>query len=119
LSIKPEFASAILSGTKRFEYRRTIFRREDIDTVVLYASSPTQRVVGEFTIKRVISAPPMELWASTHAWSGISRAYFNDYFRGCQVAHAIEVGKVKEYKLPKLLTASLSVSRAPQSFCYV
>lgn len=119
LSIRPEFASAILAGTKRFEFRRAIFRREDVDTVVLYASSPTQKVVGEFTIKQIISAPPAQLWATTQASAGITRSYFIDYFRGCEVAHAIEVGLVRQYRRPRSLSSSLSLSRAPQSFCYV
>ena len=51
LSVKPRFAEAILAGLKTFEFRRAIFRRTDIKTVVLYASSPTCKVVGEFTIE--------------------------------------------------------------------
>ena len=50
LSVKPQFAEAILAGVKTFEFRRALFRRPDIKTVVLYASSPTCKVVGEFTI---------------------------------------------------------------------
>ena len=58
LSVKPRFAEAILAGEKTFEFRRAVFRRQDIETVVLYASSPTCKVVGEFTIDKVLSLAP-------------------------------------------------------------
>ena len=42
LSIKPEFANKIFEGTKRFEFRKSIFKKE-VKTVVVYASSPLQQ----------------------------------------------------------------------------
>ena len=48
LSIKPEYASKILDGTKRYEYRRAIFKRTEVTTVVVYASDPVRKVIGEF-----------------------------------------------------------------------
>ena len=40
LSIKPEFADMIFAGTKRYEFRRAIFKRNDLEGVLVYASSP-------------------------------------------------------------------------------
>ena len=40
LSVKPKFAEAILAGDKTFEFRRLLFKRDDVRTIVLYASSP-------------------------------------------------------------------------------
>ena len=34
LSIKPEFAFAIINGSKKFEYRKNIFKNQDISSVV-------------------------------------------------------------------------------------
>ena len=47
LSIKPEFVSSIFKGEKRFEYRRTIFK-SPVERVVIYETSPTKKIVGEF-----------------------------------------------------------------------
>ena len=52
LSIKPEFAELIFKGTKKFEFRKSIFKNSEIKTVVVYASSPMQKVIGEFEIDR-------------------------------------------------------------------
>ncbi|WP_369009144.1 ASCH domain-containing protein, partial [Escherichia coli] len=45
LSIKPEFAEKILNGTKRFEFRKGIFKNPQISTVVIYATMPLGKVV--------------------------------------------------------------------------
>ena len=51
LSIKPEFADKIFNGTKKYEYRRSIFKKKEVKTVVVYASSPIQKIIGEFEEK--------------------------------------------------------------------
>ena len=37
----------ILNGTKTFEYRKNRFRRQNIDSIVIYATSPVMKVIGE------------------------------------------------------------------------
>ncbi len=37
LSIKPEFASAIFSGEKLYEFRKAVFRNRSVDKVYVYA----------------------------------------------------------------------------------
>ena len=39
LSIKPEFADKIFNGTKKYEFRKSIFKNKDVDTVVVYPKS--------------------------------------------------------------------------------
>jgi predicted transcriptional regulator len=65
LSIKPEFAEMIFSGSKRYEFRRSIFRNPDVKTIVVYASSPVQKVIGEFEIETIINAELENLWKQT------------------------------------------------------
>ncbi|MGY4282029.1 putative transcriptional regulator [Bradyrhizobium sp. LM2.7] len=40
LSIKPVHVANILSGAKTFEFRRKIFSRRDIKTVLIYCNPP-------------------------------------------------------------------------------
>src|SRR5215813_7936728 len=72
LSIKPEYAEAIFAGTKRFEFRRTIFR-EDIKVVVVYTTSPVGQVLGEFSVEGVITDDVDALWKRTEQQAGIER----------------------------------------------
>jgi len=119
LSIKPKFAHAILDGQKRFEFRRALFRREGIVRVIIYASSPEQKVVGEFLIEDVLSLAPDSLWRLTRAYAGIDKSYFDRYFAGRNQAHAIKIGKPTRYREPLDLKKDFGVARPPQSFCYV
>ncbi|VGO20751.1 hypothetical protein [Pontiella sulfatireligans] len=118
LSIKPEFAERIFDGTKLYEFRKVIFRNPDIKTIVVYASSPVQRVIGEFDIETILSDAPESLWKETKEFSGISKEFFFDYFSERNVGFAIKVKKTRRFKTPRCLRSSYNVS-PPQSFCYI
>ena len=96
LSIKPEFAFKIFDGEKKFEFRKVIFKNPDIRTVVVYASSPVQQVIGEFEIDDILSSSPNEIWELTKKYSGISEIYFHEYFENRLVAHAIKIKNTKK-----------------------
>lgn len=118
LSIKPEFAERIFDGSKKYEFRKAIFKNPDVKTVVVYASSPVQRVIGEFDIETILSDAPENLWKETQEFSGITEDFFFDYFSKRDVGFAIKVKKVRRYNKPRCLRTSYNVS-PPQSFCYV
>lgn len=119
LSIKPEYAEKILEGNKRYEFRKAIPKVPGITTVVIYATKPVSKVIGEFDIDRVLSDKPSELWSITSKFSGITRRFFNEYFHGCDTAYAIKVKKVRRYKEPLDLSLILRSGIPPQSFCYL
>lgn len=118
LSIKPEFVEKIFDGSKKYEYRKILFKRSDINVIVIYASAPVQRVVGEFRIKDIFSESVDILWERTKEYSGISKEYYMSYFQHKNVANAIEIGEMKKYKETKLLS-DYKIVQAPQSFCYI
>ncbi len=118
LSIKPEFAFKIFDGEKKFEFRKVIFKNPDIRTVVVYASSPVQQVIGEFEIDDILSSTPNEIWELTKKYSGISEIYFHEYFENRLVAHAIKIKNTKRYKKPMSLKDDFNVL-PPQSYLYL
>jgi len=119
LAIKPEFAEKIFDGSKKFEFRKTIFKSEDVKVVVIYASSPMQKVIGEFEIDKVIEMEPEILWEKTKKHSGISKEYFDSYFNEKEKGFAIKIKKLKKYRSPKCLKADFNISSPPQSFLYL
>jgi len=119
LSIKPEFAEAIFSGMKRFEFRRTIFKQARIEKVYVYASRPICMVIGEFEIEKILSSDPTSLWKTTKRESGISKEYFKEYFDGKKIAHAMKISSPRRYNKPISLQKMFRISRPPQSFMYV
>lgn len=118
LSIKPEFAYKIFDGTKKYEFRKTLFKRKDVNKVVVYASNPVKRVIGEFSIADILTDDVESIWKITEQYSGISEKFYNQYFENKDMANAIKVGEVIRYKTPKLLS-DFEIEYAPQSFVYL
>ena len=118
ISIKPEFADKIFTGIKKYEFRKVLFKNNDIDTAIVYASSPVQKVIGEFKIKSIISDAPYSVWLQTKMYSGINKEYFDNYFLNRDIAHAIHIGDIKIYQIPKTLS-SFGLKFPPQSFMYI
>jgi len=117
LSIKPEFAFKIFDGTKKFEFRKSIFKNENIKTIIVYASSPVQQVIGEFDFDEVLNYDLSTLWDLTQEHSGISEEFYYDYFANKDEGFAIKIKKTKKYRKPKCLRADFNLS-PPQSFAY-
>lgn len=119
LSIKPEFAEKIFDGLKKFEFRRVIFKSTTVSRIVVYASSPVQRVIGEFEIERILSLRTAKLWHRTKRHSGIQKSFFDQYFRGRDKGFAIKIKCPRRYSTPILLECLCKTSRPPQSFMYL
>lgn len=119
LSIKPEYAEKILDGDKRYEFRKAVPKADGVKTVVIYATKPVGKVVGEFEIEEIISHRPGVLWPLTAQFSGITKRFFTDYFKGRGTAHAIKVKSAIRYEEPIDLAQVVPSGVAPQSFCYL
>ena len=117
LSIKPKFANLIFEGVKYYEFRRQIFKKHDINKVIVYASHPVQKIIGEFQIDEIIEDRLDNLWMQTKDGAGISKDYFLKYFDQKKKGFAIKIKKTWLYDDPVSLDRyGLS---PPQSFCYV
>lgn len=117
LSIKPEFAYKIFDGTKKFEFRKSIFKNENIKSIIVYASSPVQQVIGEFEIDEVLNYDLPTLWNLTQEFSGISEKFYYEYFANKEQGFAIKIKNTKRYNSPKCLKEDFNLS-PPQSFAY-
>lgn len=118
LSIKPEFANKIFNGSKKFEFRRVIFKSPDVKTIIVYASSPVQKVIGEFEIEEILNEDLNSLWEKTKDFAGIPEQFFFQYFGEKHKGFAIRIKKTKKYKIPLCLQKEFNIS-PPQSFAYV
>ena len=118
LSIKPEFAEKIFNGTKKFEFRKSIFKQTNIKSVLVYASSPVQMVIGEFEIEQIIKSDLETLWSLTKQDAGISKEFFLEYFSDKMDGYAIQVKAAKRFKKPRNLKEHYNLV-PPQSFAYL
>ena len=113
LSIKPEFVEEIIEGRKKFEYRKKLFKRSDISSIVVYATKPYGKVVGEFEIETILEENIDKLWSDT-------KHLFYEYFKDRDSGFAIQIKKFKEYKKHlELSEFDSTIKTAPQSFCYI
>lgn len=118
LSIKPEFAEKIFDGTKKYEFRKSIFKNSDVQKVIVYASSPVQKVIGEFSIVDILNDDIETIWKKTALQSGITHDFYLSYFANKEKAYAIKIGKTMRYKKARALS-DFNLSFAPQSFAYL
>lgn len=118
LSIRPEYVEKIFNGEKRYEYRRQIFKR-DVNKVIVYATQPEGKIVGEFSIEAVLHDGLDKIWHLTSKYSGISYSFFKSYFQGKEEGYAIKIGKVTLYNQPIDPKKIDETFKPPQSFCYI
>lgn len=119
LSIKPEFAEKIFDGSKRFEFRKSIFLNRGVSTVVVYVTRPVGRILGEFDVSEIFCDTPSELWDRTKEHSGISKEFFDSYFQGRTKSFALAVGEVRRYPAPLDPDDVIDNFTPPQSYMYV
>lgn len=117
MSIRPHYAYAILDGLKRFEFRRRLFSAH-VSTIVIYATLPVGKVVGEFDVDGILSGAPLWLWSKTAPKAGVSEIEFFSYFKGCVLGHAIHVGRRARYGRAYCPETVLGI-RPPQSYAYL
>ena len=117
LSIKPQYVDKILRGVKTFEYRKRL-AKEDVSVIYVYCTAPIKKVVAVVQVVGKLSDSPVRLWEKTKTMSGISRDKYDEYFSGCKIAHAYELGKVDIFKEGKNLS-DFGINVAPQSYAYV
>ena len=117
MSINPIHAAKILSGTKRYEFRKIRCKRQ-VDVIVIYVTAPIRKVLGEVKVKEVIEDIPQSVWDKTKTAAGIDVSFFNRYFEGRETAVAYALGDVTVFPKPKNLS-DYGLKAAPQSYAYV
>lgn len=115
LSIKPQFIEEIVAGNKRFEFRKSVFKMP-VEKVYVYASAPISRIIGEFRPMDVVTGAPVDVWKETKKFSGITKKFYDDYYKGKKTAYAIVIQNFVKYECQVNLPKGI---HAPQSYCYV
>lgn len=118
MSIKPVYVDRIFDFSKGWEYRRACPRLEPDDVVVVYASAPVMRIVGQFPVVDVLRGTPASIWRRTHTQAGISEIDFYRYFNGCETASAIRIGVPVRFAKPIDPRERDPKWRPPQSYTY-
>lgn len=118
ISIKPEYVNEILSGRKKYEYRKVKAKKDNVDKMIIYATAPIMKVVAEIEILKILEDSPDLIWENTKEYSGINKSFYDKYYENRNIAIAYQLGKVEKYNKPKELS-DLGISYSPQSFIYI
>lgn len=119
LSVKPRFAEQILSGHKTVEFRRS-WAAEPVGLVLVYSSSPTQRIVGVVEVESIVHASPARLWTRCKPRGpGLERKELLEYFTGKDLGYGILLGAVVKPVKAFPPETFFKDFRAPQSFRYL
>ena len=118
LSIKPKYAQLIKSGLKKYEFRRKIFKKAGASRVFIYSTSPVKKIIGVFDASVIHQDSPYRIWDIFGAYSGLSEEEFFQYFRGCEIAYAIEIRNLVTFEEPQDPCDYFLKFTPPQSYRY-
>ena len=119
LSVKPKYANEIIAGRKKYEFRKSIFKRENIEKMYIYSSSPVKKIIAIVDIVGILSDSPQELWEQCHEDAGISERGFFSYFKNSDTGYAIKISIIHEFSTPIDPYFIDDDFRPPQSFYYL
>ncbi len=117
MSIKPEYSHKIVSGEKKYEFRKKAAAK-NIDEIIIYSSSPEKKVVGTVEVKNVMIDTPENIWKKTFRYAGIDYCKYCEYFKNNKTAYAYVLGRVNLFETSKTL-ADFGLKYAPQSYQYL
>ena len=119
LSIKPKYAELILAGSKTVEFRR-VWAAESVDTIVIYASTPIQKLLGIVKITEVVKAKPATLWSyCSKLGGGLSKAELSAYLDGKDTGFAVLLMDAKRFSQSVDPRKVIKDFLPPQSFRYL
>lgn len=118
MPIHPQYANAILDRTKGAEFRKRPLA-PDITRIVIYATAPISRVLGEFTIGETVVGSPDDIWREYGQTGEISEPAFYKYFDGKDTAVAFVVTRTQRYTESIALADLHPRPAVPQSTIYL
>lgn len=117
-SIHPLYAEAILGGGKTVEFRRQS-PASDVTHIMIYATSPRQRVVGLCSVAWIEQMSPKRAWTKYRTVGGITKPAFDQYYEGAPAAYVIHLSDPILFPDPVRLSSVDPLLRPPQSFVYL
>lgn len=118
MPVKPQFAQLIMKGKKKAEFRKVRFIKQ-VSYIVVYASSPVQKILCYFEVSHIDEGSPTYLWKRYRSVGGIIYKEFQAYYANSTRGVAIGIGRVCPLKHAIPLAKLNDSLVAPQSFVYL
>lgn len=107
-----------MKGEKRFEFRKSIFRSNNITRVYIYSTTPIKKIVGYFKLGDIIKGDPHEVWERCSLFGGISEKDFFEYYEGKEIAFSLCIDELNIFDNAICPYSIFENFIPPQSFMY-
>lgn len=118
LSIKREYTEKIFSGEKRYEFRKQK-PNLSFERIFIYECRPSKNIVGFFSVNRILSGSPREIWKKCKHSSGIEKENYFTYCNGKNRIYAFEIDEVFQFNCPINPLEIIPDFKPPQNFTYL
>jgi len=118
LSIKPIYAQAIMNGTKKVEFRKKVFKKT-VEKVFVYSSSPEKKIIGYFTVGKIVKDTPEKLWEKFNSVGGIDKDSFYEYYKDSEIGYSIGIKSFERFEEEIDPVDFFEKFCAPQSYIYL
>ena len=113
MPIKPIHAHKIMNGTKKYEYRK-VLPKKNINKMVIYATTPIKKIIGEVVVEDIIVDSVDNILNMTKG--SISKDKFFSYYKNNKFAVAYKLGRVTKYEKD---LKDININYYPQSYVYL
>ena len=97
ISIRPNFAEAILAGKKTVEIRRRIPALQVGTRLWIYATRPLGAIIGTAIVAKIIEGTPTELWKTCMDQIALGQCEYDEYFAGTDRALGIVLSEITRW----------------------
>lgn len=117
ISIHPKYVDRIVSGEKKYEFRKKIPCRP-VERIFVYSTNPQKKIVGWFFLSGYIEGDPSDVWEQSKEFAGVTEFEYQNYFMNYNWSYAIMIEQFhvfKDYIDPWIYGSFFP----PQSFLYI
>lgn len=120
LSLYPKYSKKVKDGEKKYEFRKKINKFVKPGTLVaIWETRPKSEINCIFEIGIVDKGATTDLWEKYGKLSGITKEYFDTYFKGKGYGYAIEIKELWVLDSPikmSMIREQLPSFNPPQSY---
>lgn len=113
IPLHPQYWDMCRDGSKIWVLREDTISPRCVDGLVIYATAPVSRIVGDVDLVRTHVGYVDDVWEVVKTGCGITRDQYDLYYQDQETAIAYRLGNVWEY------SPSLDARYAPQGYKYL
>lgn len=117
ISIHPVYVEKILSGEKKYEFRKHF--PVGVRYMLVYSTSPVKKITAIVEIDTVLCDSPRNIWGKTKKYAGVTKKFYDTYFKDRETAYAVRLKKTHVLNKPLQISDLKGIKAAPQSYVYL